>query len=72
MIIVNRATMEDDLQLFGDDPQKVLIASQSEGVMTIALFAKPVHDCFFLMIEDNRARSGCQGRALSTLSLSDS
>jgi hypothetical protein len=67
MVIVDRATMEDDLQLFGYDPRKVLMVSQTHAFMTTALFARWADEIFFPSIEESRSRSGYQGPALLLL-----
>jgi hypothetical protein len=38
MIIVDRVTMEDDLQPYGYDAEKVVMVSQSKAFMTTSLF----------------------------------
>jgi hypothetical protein len=58
MIIVDRVTMEGDLQLFGDDPRKVLMTSQSKVFMTRTFFARWADAVFFLTIESRRAETG--------------
>jgi hypothetical protein len=67
MIIVDRATMEDPLQLFGVAPRNMLMTSQSKTFMTTGLIAKWADDIFFPRIEGSRARSVYQGPALLIL-----
>jgi hypothetical protein len=38
MIVIDRATMEDDLQLFGYDSRKVFMISHSKAFITTDLF----------------------------------
>jgi hypothetical protein len=64
MTIVDRVTMEYDLRLYGYDPRKVLMVSQS---MTTTLFAKWADEVFFPTIEDHRLKTDCQRPALLIL-----
>jgi hypothetical protein len=40
LIIRDRVTMEDDLQLYGYDARKIVTVSQTKAFMTTALFAQ--------------------------------
>jgi hypothetical protein len=61
MIIVDRVTMEADLDLYGYDEEKILVASQTNAFMTTVLFQKWAEEVFFPTIEDKRKRKDYQG-----------
>jgi hypothetical protein len=58
MIIMDSVTMEDDLQLYGYDAEKVLTVSQSKACMTTSLFVIWADQVFFPTIEDNTTDFG--------------
>jgi hypothetical protein len=67
MIIVDRVTMEADLDLFGYDEEKILIVSQENAFMTTVLFQKWADEVFFPTIEEKRKRMNYEGPALLIL-----
>jgi hypothetical protein len=46
MIIVDRVTMEADLDLYGYDEENMLIVSQTNALMTTILFHKRAEEVF--------------------------
>jgi hypothetical protein len=66
-IIVDPVMMEDNLQLYGYDAEKVRMVSQSKPFMTVSLFMIWADQVFFPTIEDSRVRTGYQGPALLIL-----
>jgi hypothetical protein len=67
MVSVDRVTMENDLQLYRYDAEKVLMVSQSKAFMTTSLFMIWADQVFFPTIEDRRVRTDHQGPALLIL-----
>jgi hypothetical protein len=67
MIILDRVTMEDNLQLYRCDAEKVLIVSQSKAFLTTSFFMIWTDQVFFPTIEDRRVRTGHQGPTLLIL-----
>jgi hypothetical protein len=63
MIIVDRVTMEADLELYGYDESRLLIVSQENAYMTV-LFHKLAEEVFFPTIEQKREQMNDQGPAL--------
>jgi hypothetical protein len=64
MIIVDRTTMEADLELYGYDASKILITSQENAYMTTVLFHKWAAEVFFPTVEEKRQQCKYQGTAL--------
>jgi hypothetical protein len=54
MMIVDRVTMEADLDLFGYSPDKVLMATHWNSFVTICLFETSANEVFFATIEERR------------------
>jgi hypothetical protein len=67
IIIMDRVTMEYDLQLYGHDAEKVLMVSQSKAFITTSLFMIWADQAFFPTIKDRRVGTGYQCPALLIL-----
>jgi hypothetical protein len=61
MIIVDRVTMEADLELYGYDARRLAIVSQENGFMTTNLFMKWASEIFFPTVEAKRVATGYEG-----------
>jgi hypothetical protein len=66
-VIVDRATVEAEVGLYGYDSSNVFLASQGNAFMTTRLFELWAREVFFSAVAQRRAEFGYTGRALLQL-----